>query len=312
MDEERLEALIEKVMAELTAAGLIGAEKSPQTGGERTAPQNLTLPALESLQIDLPDPTTAAAREAPGVRQPENAEGLSALMRSTPARIGVGRAGARYPTGAWLLFQSDHAVTQDALLREVDENLLREMELFSVQTRITEGKEEYLLRPDLGRQLSEDAARLIRERCIPQPDIQICVGDGLNAAAIEANLPRIFPVLKSGFEAAGLKLGTPFFVRFCRVGVMNDIGDLLQPDVLILLIGERPGLGRAQSMSAYMAYRPQAGHTDAERDVVCNIYDAGGTNPLEAGAYIVQMAQKLIRCQASGIKLRLAESGKEG
>jgi ethanolamine ammonia-lyase small subunit len=137
------------------------------------------------------------------------------------------------------------------------------------------------------------------------------VGDGLSASAIEANLPGILPVLKNGFESAGLSLGTPFFIRYCRVGVMNDIGDLLHPDVLILLIGERPGLGRAESMSAYMAYRPRAGHTDAERDVICNIYDAGGTNPLEAGAYVVQMAEKLIRYQASGVQLRLAENGKE-
>lgn len=311
MDEKRLDQLVEKVIAELTAAGLLGKQK-PAQGKATPSAAGASASLLDSLQIDLPDPTTEAARAAAGVQNPQNGEGLRALMRSTPARIGLGRAGARYPTTAWLRFQGDHAITQDALLREVDENLLGEMGLFSVQTRITGGKEQYLLRPDLGRQLSAEAAQAIRERCTPRPGVQICVGDGLSAAAIEANLPGMFPVLKNGFEAAGLQVGTPFFIRYCRVGVMNDIGDLLQPDVLILLIGERPGLGRAQSMSAYMAYRPRSGHTDAERDVVCNIFAAGGTNPLEAGAYVVQMAQKLIRFQASGIKLRLAENGKEG
>jgi len=73
------------------------------------------------------------------------------------------------------------------------------------------------------------------------------------------------------------------------------------------LIGERPGLGRAQSMSIYMGYHPQSGHTDAERDVICNVFDNGGTNPLEAGAYAVQMAQKMLRHQAAGVKLKLLE-----
>jgi ethanolamine ammonia-lyase small subunit len=323
MDEDRLQALIDKVTAELAAAGLIDEAGVTARNGQRPVPdepKHLTRlndllergsASLESLVIDLPDPTLPSAREIPGVRSPQNPDGLAALMQSTPARIGIGRTGTRYPTGAWLLFQSDHAVTQDALMREVDENLLDELGLFSVQTRITGGKEEYLLRPDLGRQLSAEAVSQIRERCTPNPNIQICVGDGLSAFAIEANLPRILPVLQNGFESAGLSLGTPFFIRYCRVGVMNDIGDLLHPDVLILLIGERPGLGRAESMSAYMAYRPRAGHTDAERDVICNIYAAGGTNPLEAGAYVVQMAQKLMHYQASGVQLRLAENGKE-
>jgi ethanolamine ammonia-lyase small subunit len=88
---------------------------------------------------------------------------------------------------------------------------------------------------------------------------------------------------------------------------MNDIGDLIQPDVLILLIGERPGLGRAESMSAYMAFHPSSGHTDADREVICNIFDGGGTNPLEAGAYAIQMAKKMIKNQASGVKSKLIE-----
>jgi ethanolamine ammonia-lyase small subunit len=190
----------------------------------------------------------------------------------------------------------------------VDEQLLGEMNLFTVQTGVTGGKQEYLLRPDLGRQLSPDARKTIEEKCIKSPDIQVCVGDGLSAAAIEANLRKILPVIQNGCQTAGLSMGTPFFIRYCRVGVMNDIGDLIHPKVLILLIGERPGLGRAESMSAYMGYRPQSGHTDADREVICNIFDGGGTNPLEAGAYAVQMAQKMIRMQASGIKLKLKET----
>jgi ethanolamine ammonia-lyase small subunit len=176
-----------------------------------------------------------------------------------------------------------------------------------VDTRITAGKEQYLLRPDLGRQLDDEARRLVAERCVKGPDLQICVGDGLSAQAVTANLRQILPVLQAGSATAGLRLGTPFFIRHCRVGVMNDIGDLLQPRVLILLIGERPGLGRADAMSVYMAYRPRSGHTDADREVICNIFHGGGANPLEAGAYALTLAQQMLRRQASGVKRKEME-----
>ena len=301
MNDDQLEALIQQVIRELTAAGGIKPPADRRPTG--TAPRQ-----PGELSIDLPDPTTAEARIQPGVEAPADAEGLAALINTTSARIGVGRAGPRVRTRSLLLFQSDLAVTQDALLRDVDPALLAEFNLFSVQTKITGGKQEYLLRPDLGRQLSDEAKRTIREKCPPTPNIQVCVGDGLSAAAVEANLRKILPVIRQGCQSANLTLGTPFFIQYCRVGVMNDIGDLIKPDVLILLIGERPGLGRAESMSAYMAYRPQSGHTDAERDVICNIYDGGGTNPLEAGAYALQLAKKMIQKQAAGVKLKLIES----
>jgi ethanolamine ammonia-lyase small subunit len=164
------------------------------------------------------------------------------------------------------------------------------------------------LRPDLGRLLNDDAKRIINEKCQKNVNIQLCVGDGLSAAAIETNLRQIFPVIKQGVQNAGLTFGTPFFIKYARVGVMNDVGELIKPDVVILLIGERPGLGRAESMSAYMGYKPKYGDTDADRDVVCNIFENGGTNPLEAGAFVVQLAQNMRKSQASGVKLKLAKS----
>jgi ethanolamine ammonia-lyase small subunit len=243
----------------------------------------------------------------PRVHNPQDANGLRALMTSTTARIGVGRAGPRPRTGARLLFQGDHAITQDALYQDVDQGLLDEFNLFSVQTRITGSKQEYLLRPDLGRQLSDEAKQAIREKCPKNADIQLVIGDGLSAAAIEANLPQLFPLLRQNVLAAGLTFGAPFFIKHARVGVMNDIGDLLQPDVVVLLIGERPGLGRAESISAYMAYRPKSGDTDADRDVVCNIFENGGMNAIEASALIVQTAQEMRKYRVSGVKLKLAK-----
>jgi len=325
MDDAKLNEIVEAVVRQLIVAGAVSGVQVPAT----VAPSSQQLseninhtpsqkpaqelivsnsPVKTDLVIDLADPTIGELRYHPRVRNPRDPEALKELVVSTTARIGVGRAGPRYTTASLLLFQGDHAITQDALYRDVDQNLLAEFGLFTVQTNITGGKEEYLLRPDLGRQLNSEAKQIIAEKCIKNPNVQLVIGDGLSAAAIEANLKQIFPVIKQGVQAAGLTFGTPFHIKYCRVGVMNDIGEAIKPDVLILLIGERPGLGRAESMSAYMAFKPKGGESDADRDVVCNIFENGGTNPLEAGAFVVQIAQKMRQYQASGVKLKLATS----
>jgi ethanolamine ammonia-lyase small subunit len=310
MDDAQLNAIVDAVVKELLAAkgsSAVAPAQAAAAPSAPAAPRPAAPPASGGdLTIDLPDPTLPAARYQPRVHHPRDPEALKALMASTTARIGVGRAGPRYSTPTLLLFQADHAVTQDALYRDVDQKLLDDLGLFTVQTKITGGKQEYLLRPDLGRLLSDEAKRTVQEKCVKSPNIQLVVGDGLSAAAMEANVREMFPVLKQGAQAAGLSLGTPFFIKYCRVGVLNDIGELLKPDVVILLIGERPGLGRAESLSAYMAYRPKAGDSDADRDVVCNIFNNGGTNPLEGAAFAMQTAQKMMKYQASGVKLKTA------
>ena len=317
MDDAKLAAIVDAIVRELKESGAV---KSPPVSlaDPAPAPVSQTLPSASvvhvntrpptfggNLNIDLPDPTLPEFRNKPRIRNPKDAQGLNALMASTSARIGVGRAGPRYSTASLLLFQGDHAITQDALYRDVDQKLLDEFNLFTVQTKVTGGKQEYLLRPDLGRLLNDDAKRTINEKCQKNVNVQLVVGDGLSAAAIEANLRQIFPVIRQGLQSANLTFGTPFFIKYARVGVMNEVGDIIKPDVVILLIGERPGLGRAESMSAYMGYKPKYGDTDADRDVVCNVFENGGTNPLEAGAFVVQIAQKMRKNQASGVKLKM-------
>ena len=317
MDDAKLAAIVDAIVRELKASGAVktngsdsgvSAPVSAASSSASAVPiKPRTATSTANLTIDLPDPVLPEFRYKPRVRNPKDANGVKALIESTTARIGVGRAGPRYNTASLLLFQGDHAVTQDALYRDVDQKLLDEFNLFTVQTKITGGKQEYLLRPDLGRLLNDDAKRIINEKCQKNVNIQLVVGDGLSAAAIETNLRQIFPVIKQGTQQAGLTFGTPFFVKYARVGIMNDIGELVKPDVVILLIGERPGLGRAESMSAYMGYKPKYGDNDADRDVVCNIFENGGTNPLEGGAFVVQIAQKMRKHQASGVKLKLAK-----
>jgi ethanolamine ammonia-lyase small subunit len=319
MDDAKINEIVESVIRQLALEGIIfdqRVDNSVESSGQGvSASIKISEPSTRrtesvnpeiNLTIDLKDPASEELRYKPRVVNPKDPASLKELIASTTARIGVGRSGPRYNTFSQLLFQGDHAVTQDALYRDVDSRLLEEFNLLTVQTKITEGKEQYLLRPDLGRQLSEESKKVLAEKCTKNPNIQLVIGDGLSATAIESNLRQIFPVITQGIQNAGLTLGTPFFVKYCRVGVINDIGDVIHPDVIILLIGERPGLGRAESMSAYLAYQPGMGQNDSDRDVICNIFENGGTNPLEAGAFIVQFAQKMRQHQASGVKLKLA------
>lgn len=260
------------------------------------------------VHIEVSDPTVPEERRRIGVAHPVNATGLANLAASTSARLAVGRAGPRPPTRATLLFGADHAVTQDAIFGDVPTDLLEQFGLFTVQTRVT-NQDEFLLRPDLGRLLSDEAKEMVAQRCTKKPQVQIVVGDGLSAAAVTNNLPHIYPVIEQGLRGAGISLGTPFFVRYCRVGVMNDINDIVNADVVALLIGERPGLGVADALSVYSGWRPTAGKTDAQRDVICMITQNGGTNPLEAGAFVVEHVKTVLASQASGVELRLEQSG---
>jgi ethanolamine ammonia-lyase small subunit len=294
MQEAEIQAIVQAVLAEITK------RPGANGGAAQMASAKGNGPA-----VDLPDPTDEAARRTPGVVNPIDPDGLRALMATTPTRIGVGRAGPRPRTRALLLFQADHGVTQDALFHEVNPRLLEEQGLFVVESQAKD-RQEYLKRPDLGRKLTEEAKRLLTERCVKKPDVQVFVGDGLSGAAIEHNLAKVMPVLKQGLQAAGLTMGTPFFVKNARVGLLNDVNSIVDAKVCVLLIGERPGLARAESMSIYMGYRPKPDSTDANRDVVCNIYE-GGLNPLEAGALAVQIIQKMIKYSTSGVDLKLVE-----
>ncbi|MFZ7127203.1 MAG: ethanolamine ammonia-lyase subunit EutC [Desulfobacterales bacterium] len=295
MQEPDIQAIVQAVIEEVLeseAKAAKGAAERPAAGAAGADPQ-----------IDLDDPTLTEERKRPGIETPIDPEGLRGLMAATPARIGVGRCGPRPRTAARLLFLADHGVTQDALMHEVDPNLLETLGLFTVES-LAADRQEYLKRPDLGRRLTENAKAALRERCVKNPDVQIFVGDGLSGAAIEHNLGQILPVLRQGLNSAGLSMGTPFFVKNARVGLLNDVNSIVDAKVCAVLIGERPGLARAESMSIYLGYRPRPDSTDAHRDAICNIYD-GGLNPLEAGAHAVQLIQRMIRDETSGVGLKL-------
>jgi ethanolamine ammonia-lyase small subunit len=231
------------------------------------------------------------------------------VRERTPARIFAGRAGSSYRTSAQLDLRQAQAAAADAVRDELD--LTRTLgarfceahKLFEVST-MAASKAEFLLRPDLGRRLSDDAQNAAKERCRPNVDLQIAIGDGLSVAAVAAQVPQLLPLLVHTASRRGLHLGQPFVIRHCRVGVMNDIGELLSPLVTVLLIGERPGLATAESLSAYLAFRPNRHHTDADRNLVANIH-ARGTPPLEASRRILDLVAAMISHQVSGTKLSL-------
>jgi ethanolamine ammonia-lyase small subunit len=249
--------------------------------------------------------------DGPLTSSPEGASDSPGLVRNllaqTPARILVGRAGPGYRTGTWLTLREDHAAARDAVQAEMDldrdlGDLVDRYELFEVRTRAG-SKAEYLVRPDLGRMLNDDARNRIRADCPAGADLQVVIGDGLSATAVAAQVPALLPLLAEEAARRGWRFGRPFAVRYCRVGVLNDVGDLLAPEVVVLLIGERPGLATADSLSAYLAYRPRAGHTDADRNLISNIH-ARGVSVRDAARRITDLAEAVVRAGASGVGVK--------
>jgi len=244
----------------------------------------------------------------PNDLQPAWPDLIARIRARTPARVLVDRAGEAYRTTTQLELRHAHAAARDAVRTELDlerdlgGKFVKQWNLFEVST-LAKSKDEYLLRPDLGRRLNEAAKRQIQARCTEETDLQIVIGDGLSVTAVAAQVPHLLPLIFREAQARKWKLGQAFVVRYCRVGVMNDVGELLRPKVVVLLIGERPGLATAESLSAYMAYRPKDGDHDANRNLISNIH-ARGVRADEAARRIVNLAEQMMREQISGVNLK--------
>lgn len=228
---------------------------------------------------------------------------LEALKEATPARIGIGRAGCRLPTKELISLRRDHAIAKDAVLRAVDPKVLEELNLFQVVTQCDD-IDVHLTRPDLGRQFSQETKAIILEKCIKNPSVQIYVSDGLSSTSINANIADILPAMIDQLNYLKIDVGTPFFVKYGRVPAMDVVTELLGSQVTCVLIGERPGLATAESMSAYITYGGSVGMAEAGRTVISNIH-RGGIPPVEAGAYIVDVIGKMLKEKKSGVDLKL-------
>lgn len=259
-----------------------------------TAEKNVAAPAVKTVNTN--DSCKVARKE-----QPAEHVNLEELRKKTPARVGVGRAGSRPKTNAWLQFRLDHAAAVDAVYGEVPDDLLQQLNLFQVHSKVKD-KEEYIRRPDLGRRLSDDSKAIVKEKCKHAPTVQIVASNGLSAKAIEENLKDVFLSLQQSLANLNIEVGTPFYIDKGRVALMDEIGEMLQPDVVVMLIGERPGLVSAESLSAYLCYKPRIGTIEADRMVISNIHK-GGIPPVEAGAYLGTVIQKVLKYEASGVSL---------
>ncbi len=292
--------LIQSVIGKLVEQGVITGKSSAETvaavaasssfsGGEASEP--VTLPPLDEVKVD----------------NPKNMAALEAMRKTTPARIFMGRCGARQKTHSFLHFQADHAAAVDAVFLDVSDECLAENGLFGVQT-VVKDKDEFLMKPELGKKLSEDAKKAIAEKCVKGAQVQIIVVDGLSSTAIEANIADTVPALVQGLKAEGISVGTPFFIKYGRVGVMDDVGALLNSDVVVELVGERPGLITAESMSSYMVYKAGEKTVEADRTIISNIHK-GGTPPAEAGAHMATVVKQMLAHKASGVGLSEAMKG---
>jgi len=230
----------------------------------------------------------------------------------TPARLFLGSAGLSPRTADALALRTDHAFARDAVDTELDLSRpdMAALGLFAVGSAAPDHA-TYLRRPDLGRRLSHDARSRLARDGTHGAQVQVVIGDGLSATAVHVQVPRLLPRLEQMVTQRGWSWGRPFAVRHCRVGIVDDIGEVLDPTVVVLLIGERPGLGSAESLSTYFAHRPRPGCTDADRNLVSNIHDRG-TPVDDAAPRIVAYVAALLDAGRSGVTVKEPDADDRG
>ena len=270
-----------------------------------TVPEPQPVGQAEARDQLLPDISEIDLREQYLVEHPADGPAFRRLKAKTPARLGVGRAGPRYKTVTQLRFRADHAAAQDSVFSEIGPEFARDNGLIPVKT-CCESREQYLTRPDLGRRFDQENSEIIRRSLPQRARIQLVIGDGLSSAAILANAMDCARAIAQGLKTYGVDLGPILYVENARVGSGDFIGDLTGCQVMCILVGERPGLVTAESMSAYITYNPHTGIPESKRTVVSNIHRQG-TPAVEAGAHIAQLLMKILEAKASGVDLLRGE-----
>lgn len=299
--EDNIKLIVEQVLKEIavTEVGKPNVTSTVKEASEKGAASK-DAPAVD--YADAVDLSAVDLQTQLLVPNPKNKDLYMDMKASTSARIGVWRAGPRPLTETLLRFRADHAVAQDSVMGEISEEDAKKYKMLYVKSACRD-KDEYLTRPELGRILDEESVRQVERECEKKPQVQIVVSDGLSSKAMEANLPDLYPAMLQGLQSMGIRTGSPIMAKYARVGLMDSIGEVIKPDVCINLIGERPGLGTAESMSAYIVYNPRAGVIESERTVISNIHK-GGTPAVEAGAHIATLIKKILDAKASGVNLK--------
>ena len=296
MNKEELTALVAQLLAEMPKEPMVkGSDYKPtQPGPEKNSP------IFHEGQF-VPDVTALDLRKLYLTEDAEDSAAFAKMKLKTPARLGMGRCGPRYKTLTLLRFRADHAAAQDAVFSQVSEDFAAKNGMTEVQT-CCKSKDEYLTRPDKGRRFDEKNAQLIRSAVPGKPRVLIVVGDGLSSAAIVANALDCKAAIQDGLKLRHIEYGPDLFVRYCRVGAGDAIGDITGCELVCMLVGERPGLVTDKSMSAYITYMPRTGVSESARTVVSNIH-AQGTPAVEAGAHIAGLIETILKRKVSGVGL---------
>ena len=300
MNKQELAAMVAEILGSMEGPPKV---KATEYHAKAPQPEAKTEPFREGDFV--PDVTALDLRKLYLTDSPENPEKYRKMKERTPARLGSGRAGPRYKTLTMLRFRADHAAAQDAVFSQVPEDFPEKNGMVSLQTRCRD-KDEYLTRPDHGRCFDAENQEKLRKAIPGTPRVQIVVGDGLSSAAITANAMDCLEAIREGLKLRSIDPGTPVFVRYCRVGAGDAIGDVTGCELVCMLVGERPGLVTDKSMSAYITYRPRTGVSESARTVVSNIH-AQGTPAVEAGAHIAGLIETILKKQVSGVGLNLSE-----
>ena len=288
--EQELRKIVESVLEEMSGAG---SSRSAAGGGSSGASGGDILPDICAVNM----------QDIILVPNPHSLDALQAMKKKTPARIAVGRSGPRYVTETLLRFRADHAAAMDAVFTETPDAWIKQHGLPLFKTKC-DNKDIFLTRPDLGRQFDAGQAAAIKAHVGAGNKVVIYIADGLSTTAVTTNAMETYQAIVDGLARHNIKPCAPFFVQYGRVPSQDSISDLTGAEVICTLIGERPGLLTAESMSAYLAYKATADMPEARRTVVSNIHRQG-TPAVEAGGYLADIIKLMLDKKASGLDLKL-------
>lgn len=230
------------------------------------------------------------------------------LASLTPARIGLGRSGISIPTRASLAFNAAHAAARTAVHHALDVATMTavlaplHIPVLTVRSRAPD-RTTYLQRPDFGRRLDEASSRRLAEIAAVPADLAIVVADGLSALAVERNAPTLVRLLIEHARDAGYSLAPLVIASEARVALGDEIGERLRARIVVVLIGERPGLSSPDSLGVYLTLGPRVGRTDAERNCISNVRD-GGLDAETAERKLAYLIAEALRLGLSGVDLK--------
>jgi len=276
---------------------------------------------MSATEPDSPDtPGTPDIRAAVGAKPgnaplPQQAPALAARLRSlTPARVGLGRTGVSLRTRDLLDFSRCHAMARDAVHAQLAavalaaeiENGIRPavLRLHSAAT----SRAEYLQRPDLGRRLNDASRAILAEQPADEVDLALVIADGLSASAAQRHVPALLRELLP--RLSDWWLAPISIVEQGRVAIGDEIGAALRAEIVVVLLGERPGLSSPDSLGAYITWQPRPGRTDAERNCISNIRPEG-LGYASAARLLAVILNEARRLRLTGIALKV-EAGQLG